>query len=204
MIPTGKPHWWDEARDFLIEDEILSPIVAKYTGECLSGKGDLFSTFVNSIVGQQISVIAADAIWNRLKDKVGKITPENISSFSAEEIASCGFTKSKTSYILGIANDPEEFLNQNYSEMSDEEIHKHFISFRGIGPWTSEMLMIFALLRPNVFSIGDIGLVKAVKLLNPDVHTKEEVLAEAERWSPFKTAASWYLWRMLDPVPVAY
>ena len=88
--------------------------------------------------------------------------------------------------------------------MSDEEIHKHFISFRGIGPWTSEMLMIFALLRPNVFSIGDIGLVKAVKLLNPDVHTKEEVLAEAERWSPFKTAASWYLWRMLDPVPVAY
>ena len=81
-------------------------------------------------------------------------------------------TKSKTSYILGIANNPEEFLNQNYSEMSDEEIHKHFISFRGIGPWVSERLMIFALLRPNVFSIGDIGLVKAVKLLNPDVHTR--------------------------------
>ena len=88
--------------------------------------------------------------------------------------------------------------------MTDEEIHKHFITFRGIGPWTSEMLMIFSLLRPNVFSVGDIGLVKAVKILNPGVQTKEEVIAESERWSPYKTAASWYLWRMLDPVPVAY
>ena len=103
----------------------------------------MFATFVNSIVGQQISVIAAEAIWNRLKEKVGEITPENIASFSPEEIAACGLTKSKTSYILGIANNPEEFLNQNYSEMTDEEIHKHFITFRGIGPWTSEMLMIF-------------------------------------------------------------
>ena len=204
MIPVGKPDWWDAAREFLLQDELLAPVVEKYSEGSLSGKGDLFATFVNSIVGQQISVIAAEAIWNRLKEKVGKITPENISSYSAEEIASCGLTKSKTSYILGIANNPEEFLNQNYLEMTDEEIHKHFITFRGIGPWTSEMLMIFSLLRPNVFSIGDIGLVKAVKILNPSVQTKEEVLAESERWSPYKTAASWYLWRMLDPVPVAY
>lgn len=204
MTPVGKPNWWDAARDFLLQDELLAPVVEKYSDGFLSGKGDLFATFVNSIVGQQISVIAAEAIWNRLKEKVGEITPEKISSFSAEEIADCGLTKSKTSYILGVANNPEEFLNQNYSEMSDEEIHKHFVSYRGIGPWTSEMLMIFSLLRPNVFSIGDIGLVKAVKILNPKIQTKEEVLAEAERWSPYKTAASWYLWRMLDPVPVAY
>ena len=204
MTPIGKPDWWDAAREFLLQDELLAPVVEKYSEGSLSGKGDLFATFVNSIVGQQISVIAAEAIWNRLKEKVGEITPENISSYSAEEIASCGLTKSKTSYILGIANNPEEFLNQNYSEMTDEEIHKHFITFRGIGPWTSEMLMIFSLLRPNVFSIGDIGLVKAVKILNPSLQTKEEVLAESERWSPYKTAASWYLWRMLDPVPVAY
>ena len=204
MTPVGKPDWWDAAREFLLQDELLAPIVEKYSEGSLFGKGDLFATFVNSIVGQQISVIAADAIWNRLKEKVGEITPENISSYTAEEIASCGLTKSKTSYILGIANNPEEFLKQNYSEMTDEEIHKHFITFRGIGPWTSEMLMIFSLLRPNVFSIGDIGLVKAVKILNPRIKTKEEVLREAERWSPYKTAASWYLWRMLDPVPVAY
>ena len=204
MTPVGKPDWWDAAREFLLQDELLAPVVEKYSEGSLYGKGDLFATFVNSIVGQQISVIAAEAIWNRLKEKVGEITPENISSYSAEDIASCGLTKSKTSYILGIANNPEEFLNQNYSEMTDEEIHKHFITFRGIGPWTSEMLMIFSLLRPNVFSVGVIGLVKAVKILNPRIKTREEVLSEAERWSPYKTAASWYLWRMLDPVPVAY
>ncbi len=204
MLPVGKPDWWESAREFLLQDELLSPVVKQYPGGCLSGKGDLFATLVNSIVGQQISVVAADAIWNRLKQKVGEITPQNISSFSADEIASCGLTKSKTSYILGIANNPEEFLSPNFSEMSDEEIHKHFTKFRGIGPWTSEMLMIFSLLRPDIFSVGDIGLVKAVKILNPNIQTKEDVLLEAERWSPYRTAASWYLWRMLDPVPVAY
>jgi DNA-3-methyladenine glycosylase II len=135
---------------------------------------------------------------------VGKITPESISRFSQEEIASCGLTKSKASYILDIANNPKDFLSPNFSEMSDAEINKHFVSFRGIGPWTSEMLMIFGLLKPDIFSIGDIGLVKAVKILEPSIETKEEVTAFAERWSPFRTAASWYLWRMLDPVPVAY
>ena len=88
--------------------------------------------------------------------------------------------------------------------MNDKEIHDHFVGFRGIGPWTAEMLMIFSLLRPDVFSVGDIGLVKAVKQLQPDLETKEQVSNFAERWSPYRTAASWYLWRMLDPVPVAY
>lgn len=203
-MPVGKPDWWDAAREFLLQDESLASVVEKHPDGFLSGKGDLFATFVNSIVGQQISVIAADAIWNRLKEKVGEITPQKISSYSAEEIAACGLTKSKTSYILGVANNPDEFLNRNFSEMSDEEIHKHFITFRGIGPWTSEMLMIFGLLRPDVFSIGDIGLVKAVKILHPEAETKEDVLSIAEKWRPYRTAAAWYLWRMLDPVPVAY
>ena len=204
MLPLGTPDWWDSANKFLLKDEFLAPVVKTYYGESLTGKGDLFATLVNAIIGQQISVIAADAICGRLVAMVGEITPESISNFSQEEIASCGLTKSKASYILGIANNPEDFLSPNFSEMSDAEINKHFVSFRGIGPWTSEMLMIFGLLRPDIFSIGDIGLVKAVKILEPSIETKEEVTAFAERWSPFRTAASWYLWRMLDPVPVAY
>ena len=201
---NGKPVWWDTAEEFLLKDSLLGPIVKQYPDESLVGKGDLFATFVNSIVGQQISVIAADAIWKRLKQKVGDITPEQISKFSEDEIAACGLTKSKTSYILGVANNPTEFLEPSFDSMSDEEIYNHFVSFRGIGPWTSEMLMIFGLLRQDIFSIGDIGLVKAVKRLNPDAVTKEDVLAVAERWKPYRTAASWYLWRMLDPVPVEY
>ena len=203
-MQKGKPHWWDEANKFLLQDDLLGPIVKQHQGESLVGKGDLFATFVNSIVGQQISVIAADSIWNRLKDMIGEITPKQVSSFTHAEIAACGLTKSKATYILGVAQNPEEFLSPNWDELTDSEIHKHFVSFKGIGPWTAEMLMIFSLLRPNVFSIGDIGLVKAVKILVPEAETKEDVLQVAERWSPYKTAACWYLWRMLDPVPVAY
>ena len=203
-MQKGKPHWWDEANKFLLQDDLLGPIVKQHQGESLVGKGDLFATFVNSIVGQQISVIAADSIWNRLKDMIGEITPKQVSSFTHAEIAACGLTKSKATYILGVAQNPEEFLSPNWDELTDSEIHKHFVTFKGIGPWTAEMLMIFSLLRPNVFSIGDIGLVKAVKILVPEAETKEDVLQVAERWSPYKTAACWYLWRMLDPVPVAY
>tara|TARA_B100001778_G_scaffold66542_1_gene52361 strand:+ start:1392 stop:2003 length:612 start_codon:yes stop_codon:yes gene_type:complete len=200
----GKPHWWDEGNKFLLQDDLLGPIVKQHQGESLVGKGDLFATFVNSIVGQQISVIAADSIWNRLKEMVGEITPKQVSSFTHAEIAACGLTKSKATYILGVAENPDGFLSPNWEELTDSEIHKHFVSFKGIGPWTAEMLMIFSLLRPDVFSIGDIGLVKAVKILVPEAETKEDVLQVAERWSPYKTAACWYLWRMLDPVPVAY
>ena len=203
-MQKGKPHWWDEANKFLLQDDLLGPIVKQHQGESLVGKGDLFATFVNSIVGQQISVIAADSIWNRLKDMVGEITPKQVSSFTHAEIAACGLTKSKATYILGVAENPDGFLSPNWDKLTDSEIHKHFVSFKGIGPWTAEMLMIFSLLRPNIFSIGDIGLVKAVKILVPEAETKEDVLQGAERWSPYKTAACWYLWRRLDPVPVAY
>lgn len=203
-MQKGKPHWWDEANKFLLQDDLLGPIVKQHQGESLVGKGDLFATFVNSIVGQQISVIAADSIWNRLKEMVGEITPKQVSSFTHAEIAACGLTKSKATYILGVAQNPEVFLSPNWDELTDSEIHKHFVSFKGIGPWTAEMLMMFSLMRPDVFSLGDIGLVKAVKILVPGAETKEQVLEVADRWKPYRTAACWYLWRMLDPVPVAY
>lgn len=203
-MQKGKPQWWDEAVEFLSNDDILAPIVKQYQGGSLEGKGDLFATFVNSIVGQQISVIAAESIWNRLNKMVGEITPSQVCSFTHAEIAGCGLTKSKASYILGVAQNPEDFLSPKWDEMTDAEVHKHFVSFKGIGPWTAEMLMIFSLLRQDVFSIGDIGLVKAVKMLVPEAETKEQVLEVAKRWKPYRTAACWYLWRMLDPVPVAY
>ena len=203
-MQKGKPQWWDEAEEFLSNDDILGPVVKQHKGESLEGKGDLFATLVNSIVGQQISVIAAESIWNRLNDMVGVIAPSQINNFTHAEIASCGLTKSKATYILGVAENPNAFLSPKWDEMTDTEVHKHFVSFKGIGPWTAEMLMIFGLMRPDVFSLGDIGLVKAVKILVPGTETKEQILEVADRWKPYRTAACWYLWRMLDPVPVAY
>ena len=203
-MQTGKPTWWDEANAHLAEDEVLGPVVRSYPNESLVGKGDLFSTLVRSIVGQQISVIAADAVWGRLVELIGEVTPEAIRLFTPEELAACGLTRSKSSYIHGLAMDSEAFLLSDWNAYTDKELLKHFTAFRGIGPWTSEMILIFTLMRPDVFSIGDIGLIRAVQKLVPEADSKEKVLEVSKRWMPYRTAASWYLWRMLDPVPVEY
>ncbi|MFL2968949.1 MAG: DNA-3-methyladenine glycosylase family protein [Candidatus Poseidoniaceae archaeon] len=203
-MQTGVPTWWGSAVRFLEKDDVIGHLVSQYKGESLVGQGDIFSTLVRSIVGQQISVLAADSIWGRLSEVVGPMTPENICKLSPEIIAKCGLTKPKSQYIFGIASQSENFLAKDWESMTDEEITKHFISFRGIGPWTSEMLLIFALMRPDIFSIGDLGLVKAVQALVPSALSKEDVHEVSLRWKPYRTAASWYLWRMLDPVPVAY
>ncbi|RPG68091.1 MAG: DNA-3-methyladenine glycosylase 2 family protein [Euryarchaeota archaeon TMED99] len=203
-MQTGKPTWWDEANAVLSNDEILGPVVRSYPDESLVGRGDLFSTLVRSIVGQQISVIAADAVWGRLVDLVGDITPESLRKFTPEQLASCGLSRPKSSYIHGLALEAKALILDNWDELNDEQLLKHFIQFRGVGPWTAEMILIFTLMRPDIFSIGDIGLIRAVQKLVPEAETKEEVLEISQRWAPYRTAASWYLWRMLDPVPVEY
>ena len=204
VMEKGKPEWWEDAIEFLKEDELLGKVVKKYPNGSLEGKGELFETAIRSIVGQQISVIASDAIWSRLLTMLGKPIPENVLKFSEVELASCGLTKPKASYIYGLARDSESLLNQDWDNMTDNEIKQHLIQFRGIGPWTAEMMLMFSFMRPDVFSIGDIGLVKAVKILVPQVEDKNSIEIIAERWSPYRTAASWYLWRMIDPVPVGY
>ena len=203
-MQTGKPTWWDEAVTNLSNDELLGDVVKKYPNGCLEGKGDLFQTTVRSIVGQQISVIASDAIWKRLVEMLGSVTPDNVMKFTQQEIAACGLTRPKSSYIHGLAVNSELLLNQDWENMTDKEIKQHLIQFKGIGPWTAEMMLMFSFMRPDVFSIGDIGLVKAVKILAPKAESKESIEEIAERWSPYRTAASWYLWRMIDPVPVGY
>ena len=203
-MQTGKPAWWDNAVAALSNDELLGEIVKKYPDGCLEGKGDLFQTTLRSIVGQQISVIASDAIWGRLVKMLGSATPENVMKFTQEEIAACGLTRPKSNYIHDLAANSELLLNQDWETMTDNEIKQHLIQFKGIGPWTAEMMLMFSFMRPDVFSVGDIGLVKAVKMLAPQAESKDDVVEIAKRWSPYRTAASWYLWRMIDPVPVGY
>ena len=203
-MDTGRPSWWTDAVNALSQDELLGKIVDSYPNESLVGRGNLFSTLVRSIVGQQISVLAADAVWGRLVNMVKEITPEALREYTEIELASCGLSRPKASYIHGLALESSELILDDWGAHSDAELIKHFSSFRGIGPWTSEMMLIFTFMRPDIFSIGDIGLIRAVQKLVPEADSKEKVLEIAERWKPYRTAASWYLWRMLDPVPVEY
>ena len=198
------PTWWDEAHAFLLNDELLGPVVEQFGPDGITSRDDLFQTLVRSIVGQQISVLAADAIWGRLVEHLGEVTPNAVLATDQPSIAACGVTRPKASYIYGLAENATKLLNQSWEEMSDEAIMKHLVKFRGIGPWTAEMLLMFHFLRADVFSLGDIGLIRGTQRLVPDAETKEQVGEIAERWRPYRTAAAWYLWRILDPVPVEY
>ena len=203
-MEQGEPSWWTEALDHFKDDSIMAELIHTYDGEGLKGRGDLFYTIVRSIIGQQISVIAAESIWKRFEALVGQVSPENVRQYTKEEIASCGITRPKSGYILGLANDSELLINFPYSSSTESEIRKHLIQFKGVGPWTAEMVMIFALLLPDIYSPKDIGLVNAIKRLFPDVETMDAAEEVAKQWAPYRTMASWYLWRTLDPIPVEY
>ena len=198
------PTWWKDAHEFLLEDDLLGPVVREFGPEGISSRDDLFQTLVRSIVGQQISVLAADAIWGRLVEHLGEVTPAAVLASDQKNIAGCGVTRPKASYIHGLAERSDELLNQPWDAMDDEAIQKHLVQFRGIGPWTAEMILMFHFLRQDVFSLGDIGLIRGTQRLVAEAETKEHVGEIAERWRPYRTAAAWYLWRILDPVPVEY
>ena len=157
------PDWWQDAHEFLGKDALLGPVVEEFGPDGITSRDDLFQTLVRSIVGQQISVLAADAIWGRLVDHLGEVTPEAVLKTDQPSIAACGVTRPKASYIYGLAEQAEELLDQPWDDMSDEAIMKHLVKFRGIGPWTAEMLLMFHFLRPDVFSLGDIGLIRGTQ-----------------------------------------
>tara|TARA_B100000575_G_scaffold288722_1_gene289239 strand:+ start:600 stop:1211 length:612 start_codon:yes stop_codon:yes gene_type:complete len=200
----GKPDWWEDAVSHLVEDPHIGGLVDRFRKESLQGKGDIFQTLVRSIVGQQISVIAADSVHARLEGLCGVITRESIATKTLEELTSCGLSKPKSEYILGIANSDLPLLPDAYEELGDDELIRHLVSFKGIGPWTAEMMLIFSLMRPDVLSLGDLGIVKGIQMLVPGARTNREMESVAEAWRPFRSAACWFLWRSLDPVPVEY
>ena len=203
-MQTGRPDWWADAVSHLSTDPLIGRIVEQYSGEGLSGRGEIFQTLVRSIVGQQISVKAADSVHARLEEACGAIDRESISRLTLEELSGCGLSRSKSQYIRGIATSDTPLLPDGYEQMDDDSISKHLVGFRGGGPWTAEMMLIFSVMRPDVLSLGDLGVVKGIQGLVPEAETTEQMEAVAEAWRPYRSAACWFLWRSLDPVPVEY
>ncbi len=203
-MQKGKPEWWDEAITHLSGDPLLGQIVQLHSGRFLNGRGEIFQTLVRSIVGQQISVKAANIIHGRLEVLCGGISRQTIGSLTLEELASCGLSQKKTQYIHEIAINETPLLPVGFEEMDDDSILKHLVRFKGVGPWTAEMMLIFSLMRPDVLSLGDLGVVKGIQGLVPEAQTNKKMREVAEAWRPFRSAACWFLWRTLDPIPVEF
>ena len=202
-----RPDYWETAKKELSDNDIiLSRIINKFDDLELISRGDLFFTLIRSIIGQQISVKAASTVWSRFTEKVGEITPKNILSVDFEDLRSCGLSQKKTEYVIGISESWHEYSLFDWNKMDDEEVIEKLIKLRGVGKWTAEMILIFTLLRPDVFPIGDIGMIRGIeKSYNSGVRmSNEELYALSEKWKPWRTVACCFMWRTVDPEPVEY
>ena len=197
---------WDNAVTDLSEnDSIIAKIIANYPKERMQMKNDTLHTLVRSVVGQQISVRAADAIWNRLDEACNNsITEDNLLQLSIEDMRRTGLSNTKSNYIINIVK--ANLTDLNWENMNDDEVSNELCKIKGIGPWTADMFLIFRLGRTNILPLGDIGLVNAINLHynNKEKLSKEELMKFKKKWSPWCSIATWYMWRSLDPVPVEY
>ena len=197
---------WDNAVTDLSEnDSIIAKIIANYPKERMEMKNDTLHTLVRSVVGQQISVRAADAIWNRLDEACNNsITEDNLLQLSIEDMRRTGLSNTKSNYIINIVK--ANLTDLNWENMNDDEVSNELCKIKGIGPWTADMFLIFRLGRTNILPLGDIGLVNAINLHynNKEKLSKEELMKFKKKWSPWCSIATWYMWRSLDPVPVEY
>ena len=198
-------NWEVASKELSRKDPVIMKIIKLYSGDKMQLKNNAFLTLVRSVVGQQISVKAADSVWKKLEELCrDSIEPERIKSFSEDELRSAGLSRSKANYIQNIAK--SDILEVDWSNLDDEEAIDLLCKIKGIGRWTAEMFLIFHLARPNILPLGDIGLIKAIELNynNGEKMSKEELEAYGQKWSPWCTVATWYLWRSLDPIPVNY
>ena len=207
--PTGHPSYWCRAKKELSDaDPVIADIIKGCGRGGLIGQGDPFVTLVRSIVAQQISVRAADSIWNRLEESTGSISPKMVASRNESELQSAGLTRRKASYIrdMAVAVLDGSVAPTMWHEKDDESVIADLVRFRGIGRWTAEMFLIFHLLRPNILPLDDIGLIRACErhYAAGEEMTRDNIKQLAERWQPWRSVATWYLWRSLDPTPVAY
>jgi len=203
------PDYWQKAsRALARDDRMMAGLVRRYRGMSLVSRGDAFGTLARSIIGQQISVKAADAVWSRFAAAVGTVSPPAVLSTGAGGLAGCGLSARKTEYLVDLAAHFAEGRvdPSRWAAMDDESVIGELTDVRGIGRWTAEMFLIFNLLRPDVFPLDDLGLQKAVSQHYFDgVRPARRDLAElGERWRPWRSVATWYLWRSLDPLPVEY
>lgn len=204
MIPD---YWFQAADDLSFGDPVMAELVRHYGGVSLVSRGDAFGTLARSIVGQQISVKAADSVWKRFAAQVGEVTPQRVVDIGGG-LEGSGLSRRKIEYLGDLAaHFADGRLNPSaWARLSDEEIIVELTAVRGIGRWTAEMFLIFHQLRPDVFPMDDIGLQRAVseRYLAGEKPTRRTLAEFGERWRPWRSVATWYLWRSLDPVPVEY
>ncbi|MDE2401857.1 MAG: DNA-3-methyladenine glycosylase 2 family protein [Burkholderiales bacterium] len=217
VVALVTPAYWQDACKHLAKrDRVMRKLVASHGHACLQSRGDAFTTLARSIVGQQISVKAAQSVWNRLMALLGHDQAEfrgplavpTVLSMKPEQLRTAGLSLRKAEYLQDLARHFEDgHVHVNHwARMDDEAIIEELVDIRGIGRWTAEMFLIFHLMRPNVLPLDDAGLIKGISMsyFSGEPVSRAEARDIAEAWAPYRTVGTWYLWRSLEPLPVEY
>ena len=201
-------YWADACKHLARKDRMLKKLIAQHPGVVLQSRGDPFTTLARSVVGQQISVKAAQSVWNRFEALTECMTPDNVLLLRVDDMRQAGLSARKVEYLvdLSLQFTAGSLSIDHWPSMSDDDIIKELVAIRGVGRWTAEMFLIFHLMRPNVLPLDDVGLINGIsKTYNSgEPVSRSEVRELALSWAPYATVATWYIWRSLDPVPVAY
>jgi DNA-3-methyladenine glycosylase II len=203
------PRYWKRAtQELSAVDPVLRKIIRASPGLTLRTRGDAFNTLARSIVGQQISVKAAESVWQKLVANVPAIRADILHGHDIDALRACGLSRSKVVYLQDLSRHfLEEKLNPDrWKKMSDDELVAELMQVKGIGRWTAEMFLIFHLTRPDVFPVADLGLQKAMnRHYNKGKPLSERKITQLSKmWQPWRSVATWYMWRSLDPIPVEY
>lgn len=190
-------------------DRIMKKLIPKHPDIWLTTRGNPFITLARSIVGQQISVKAAESVWQRFLLECGKRpTPASVQKAGVDNLRAAGLSARKAEYILDLSTHFSEkrVHPQKWATMEDEDVIAELTAIRGIGRWTAEMFLIFNLQRPDVLPLDDVGLLNAISLhyFSGEPVSRFEAREVSAAWQPWRTVATWYLWRSLDPIPVEY
>jgi DNA-3-methyladenine glycosylase II len=205
----AKPDYWDDACKHLIKkDRVMKRLIPQFGQVCLQSRGDAFATLARSVVGQQISVKAAQTVWDRFVKLPRQMTPAQVLRLKIDDMRAAGLSARKVEYLvdLSLHFDSGKVHVENWTAMDDEAIVDELVAIRGIGRWTAEMFLIFHLMRPNVLPLDDVGLINGISksYFSGEAVSRSDAREVALAWAPYRTVATWYIWRSLDPVPVNY
>jgi DNA-3-methyladenine glycosylase II len=186
----------------------MARIIAQHPTAKLMSRGDAFTTLARAIVGQQISVKAAQSVWERVQSALAPPDPSCWAAVPDAQWQGLGLSARKIEYLQGLAQHfhASPGLAEELASMADEQVIDQLTAIRGIGRWTAEMALIFAFMRPDVLPLADLGLMKAISIhyrKGRDI-SAAQAQALSQRWQPWRSVATWYLWRSLDPEPVDY
>ena len=203
------PAFWDEACKHLMKkDRVMKRLIPQFKDTSLQTRGNAFVTLARSIVGQQISVKAAQTVWDRFALLAPQMTPKRVLKLKVDDMRAAGLSARKVEYLVDLAVhfDTHQLRANQWDALSDEDIIAELTGVRGIGRWTAEMFLIFHLNRPNVLPLDDVGLINGISrnYFSGEAVSRSDAREVAAAWAPYCSVATWYIWRSLDPVPVDY